>query len=107
MKSQKIPWPWGLGPRNYILTTWAEKAYQSISPEPWLQFSQTQPHFLQNHESLDESNIIMKSQKIYWGLGPRNYIWVGSLGQANLSKNERSDSISFALSASNFLDLAL
>ena len=34
MKSQKISWPWGLGPRNYIWATWAWKMYQTICPEP-------------------------------------------------------------------------
>ena len=38
MKRQKIYWPWGLGP-------WAHKTYPIIRPEPWLQYSQTTPHF--------------------------------------------------------------
>ena len=50
MKPQKIYWPLGLGPRKYIWITWAQKIYPAISPEPWLQFSQTRPHFLKNHE---------------------------------------------------------
>ena len=52
MKSQRMSWPWHLEPRNYIWATWAQKTYpiQPISPEPWLQFSQTGPHFLENHE---------------------------------------------------------
>ena len=50
MKIQKISCPWGLGPRNYIWATWDQKTYQAISPEPQLQFSQTGPHFLRNHE---------------------------------------------------------
>ena len=47
----------------------------AITPEPYCQFSKTGPHFFQ--ESFDESNKIIKSQKISWpwGLGPRNYIW--------------------------------
>ena len=28
----------------------AQRKYPSASPEPWLQFSQTRPHFLQNHQ---------------------------------------------------------
>ena len=50
MKSQKIFWPWALGPKNYIWASWAQKTYPAKSPEPWLQFSQTRPHFLKNHE---------------------------------------------------------
>ena len=73
MKSPKCFWPWGLGPRNYIWATWAQKIYLAISPEPWFQFWQTS--FSQ--ESWDESNKIMKLPKSYWtwGLGPKNYIW--------------------------------
>ena len=41
---------WGLGPRNYIWATWTQKTYPAISPEPWLQFSKTGPHFFKNHE---------------------------------------------------------
>ena len=50
MKPQKMYWPWGLGPRNYIWATWAQKTYPTISPEPWLQYSQTAPHFFKNHK---------------------------------------------------------
>ena len=49
MKSQKMSWPWAVGPKNYIWATWAQKIYPSISPEPWLQFLQTGPYFLKNH----------------------------------------------------------
>ena len=38
MKSQKMSWPWGLGARNYIWATWAQKTYQAISPEPYYNF---------------------------------------------------------------------
>ena len=64
-----------LGPKNYIWPTWAQKMYLAISPEPWLQFSQTGPRFLKNHKI--NHNKIMKSQKMSWpwGLGPKNYIW--------------------------------
>ena len=48
-ESHKTSWPWGLGPRNYIWFNWAQKTNPAVSPEPWLQFSQTGPHFLQNH----------------------------------------------------------
>ena len=30
--------------------TWVQKTYLAISVEPWLKFSQTAPHFLQNHK---------------------------------------------------------
>ena len=50
MKSQKMSLAWGMGPRNYIWVTWAQKTYPAISSEPWLQFSQRGPHFLKNHE---------------------------------------------------------
>ena len=40
---------WGLGPKNYFRETWAQKTYKAVSVEPWLQFSQTGPDFLQNH----------------------------------------------------------
>ena len=50
MKPRKIYWPWGLGPRNYIWANWAQKTYPTIRPEPWLQYSETTPHFLKNHK---------------------------------------------------------
>ena len=50
MKPQKIYCLWDLGPRNYIWATRAQKTYPATSPEPWLQFSQTRPHFLNNYE---------------------------------------------------------
>ena len=73
MKPQKIYWPWGLGLRNYIWVTWAQKTYPTISPEPWLQFLQTGPHFLKNCEMNPVKPWTL--QKIYWpwGLGPKNY----------------------------------
>ena len=39
-----------MGLRNHIWATWAQKMYPAISPEFWLQFSQTSRHFLKNHE---------------------------------------------------------
>ena len=39
MKSQKISWPLGLGPRNYVWATWAQEMYQAICPEEQSQFS--------------------------------------------------------------------
>ena len=48
MKSQKMSW--GLGPRNYIWATWAQKTYPAISPELWLQFSLTGAYFLKYHQ---------------------------------------------------------
>ena len=45
--------------------------YQAISPESWLQFSQTGPHFLKNHEANHE----ISKNVLTLGLGPRNYIW--------------------------------
>ena len=32
---------WVLGPKNRFTAIWAQKLYQDISQEPWLQFSQT------------------------------------------------------------------
>ena len=52
--SKKVSWvallATTLGPRNYIWATWAQKTHPAISPEPWLKFSQTGPHFCKNHE---------------------------------------------------------
>ena len=61
MTSQKMSWPWGLLPRDYIWATWTQKTYPAISPEPWLQFSQTEPHFLKNHEKNAISNETSKN----------------------------------------------
>ena len=33
-----------------IWTHWAQRMYQAIVPEPWLQFVQAGPYFLQNHK---------------------------------------------------------
>ena len=70
MKSEKIYWPWGLKPRNYIWTSCTLKMYPIISPEAWPQFSQTGASFSQ--KSWDEFNKIMKRKKFIdvgvWGL---------------------------------------
>ena len=50
MKSKKMLCPWGLELITYIWATWAQKTYLAIIQEPWLQFSQTGPRFLQNHK---------------------------------------------------------
>ena len=74
MKHQKNYWRWWLGSKNYIWATWAQKTYPTISPEPWLQYSQTRPHFSKNHKM----NLInFEMSKNYWSrsLGPRDYIW--------------------------------
>ena len=49
MKFQKTLWPWGLEPRNYIWVNSVQKMHLAIFLEPYLQFSQTRPHFLNNH----------------------------------------------------------
>ena len=64
--------PWDLGHVNYIWATWAHRTYPSTSPEPWLQFSQTGPHFLKNHEI---NSIKSRNLKKCLDLGPKNYIW--------------------------------
>ena len=48
MKSQKINSLWGLGPRDYIRATWAQKTYQAIAPEPYHQFSHTTSFYLKS-----------------------------------------------------------
>ena len=69
MKSQKIDGSWGLGPKNHM--SWAHKTYPAASPEPWLQFSQTRPHFLKNHEKnpLKLCNLKKFIDFGAWGLG--------------------------------------
>ena len=49
IKSDKISWPWGLGPRNYIWATWTQKMHPTISTGTQLYVSQTGPHFFQNY----------------------------------------------------------
>ena len=76
MKSIKNYWPWGLVLKNYIWVTWAQKTDPSAIPEPWLQFSQLRPHFLQNHE---ENPVKLWNLKKFidlgaWGLGPIRHI---------------------------------
>ena len=61
MKSYKISWPWGVGPRNYIWATWAKKTYPVINPEPLLQFSQTGPQFIKNFQFF----VILQSTLIF------------------------------------------
>ena len=39
---------WCLGPKNQFWANWAQKTCQAVSPESWVQFSQTRPHFIQN-----------------------------------------------------------
>ena len=60
------------------IPTWAQKTYPSASPEPWLQFSQTRPYFLQNHE---ENPVKIWNLKKFidlgaWGLGTSfGWLW--------------------------------
>ena len=70
MKSQRISWPKGLGPSNYIWTNWTKKTYPAISPEPWLQFLQRRPHFLEN--------LVMNPIK-FWNLKKIIDFWVWGL----------------------------
>ena len=71
---------WGLE----IWAIWAQslsqRTYQGISRESWLQFSQTRPHFLKNHEmsQLKSFNLKKCLELGVWGqettfgpLGPR------------------------------------
>ena len=77
MKSEIMSWPWDLGPRNYIWATWAQETYPAIRQEPWLQFSQTGPHFLQNHgmNPIKLWNLKKCLDLRAWRLEPRNHIW--------------------------------
>ena len=64
MKSQKIDGSWGLG----LKTTFGPLGptrHPAASAEPWLQFSQTRPHFLKNHEKNPLKFIDFGA----WGLG--------------------------------------
>ena len=69
-KSRKILSVWGLGLRNYIWTTWAQKTYLAITPEPYHQFLHTRPHFIQNQKllSLKLWNLEKFCQFGVWGL---------------------------------------
>ena len=60
---------WGLGPKNDFWANWAQKTQQAISPEPWVQFSQTRPHFIQNVKSnkMFYQNIRICLQIGVWG----------------------------------------
>ena len=80
MKSQKIYWPWALGPRNYIWVNWTQKTYH-VSNAFDLTYQTLAAIFTNrtsvSQESYNEINKIMKSQNIFWpwGLGTRNHIW--------------------------------
>ena len=59
--------------------------YQAISAEPWIQFLQTRPHFMQNVKS--NKNVLPKYQNIpsIRGLGPKNKLcdnWAQNTYQA-------------------------
>ena len=66
----KISWPWNLRSSNCIWVTWAQKTYPVIGPEPWLQFWQTRPHFLKNHEinPIESWNLKKHLDLGAWGL---------------------------------------
>ena len=51
MKYQNNSWLWDLESRNYIWANWAHKTYPARSPQPWLQYSHAQPHFLKNYKA--------------------------------------------------------
>ena len=76
MKSPKKNLPWGLGCKNYIWTSWAEKTYPIISPEPWLEFLRTETHFLKNHEINPMKLCNLKNVLPLWA-----GIWKLHLGQ--------------------------
>ena len=70
MKYQKMFWPCGLGLWNQIWAILAQKMYPAISPEPYLQISQTRHHFLQNHEMkpIKSRNLKEYFDLRVWGL---------------------------------------
>ena len=61
MKSQKNLWPYDLGSKNFICVNWVQKMYQTMSPEPWPQFSQTGLHFIQNYKLNQIKNKILEN----------------------------------------------
>ena len=71
IKLKLKPGFWGLKTRS--CTNWAQETYQVISLEPWLQFPQTKPHFIQNQKanSIIFSNLQMSPKC----LGPKNHFW--------------------------------
>ena len=71
---------WGL---ETTLSHLGQKTYPTINPEPWLQFSQTRPHFLKNHEMNPIKLWNLKKfidvwawglESIFESLGPRRSI---------------------------------
>ena len=99
MKSQKISWTWGLGPRNYIWVTLAQKTYQAISSEPWLKFLHTGPLFLKNNEinpiklwNLKKClHLVAWALKLHLGyLGPEDVSNHKSRAVASIFTNETS-----------------
>ena len=53
--------------RNYIWGNWGQKTYHAISPELYLQFSQTGPRFLQNHK-MDLKNLWFLKKVLDFGV---------------------------------------
>ena len=83
IKSQKMDWLWGLGPKNYFWTILAQKTYWAISAKSYFQFSQTGPQFVQNH--IQQLNSIKSpSLKKYLDLGVWNL--KTSFGKKTLGK---------------------
>ena len=87
MKSYIIPWPWSLGPRNYIWVTWAQKTYQAISQEPYLLRSNFPIQNLIFFHNNKLNQIKWSNLKKYLGLG----VWelktrFGPLGPKSMIK---------------------
>ena len=70
MKSRKMLSIWGLGPRNCIWATWAQKIYLAITPKPYHQFLHARPHFIHNQKLLSFKlwNLEKSCQFGVWGL---------------------------------------
>ena len=97
MRSQKICWPWGLGPGNCIWATRAQETYQAISLEPYLRFSQKDSFFLQNYKInlIKLLNLRSFLDLGVWGL-ERNYIHLGNLSPVDGSSyNSRTLALIF------------
>ena len=76
--------PRGLKPKNQFWANWAQKTYQATSAEPWVQFSQTRHHFMQN---VKPNKMFYLNIRIYLQLGVRSLTTsFGPIGPKRLAK---------------------
>ena len=75
---QKFGFIGGLEPSDHVWANWAQNGLPHITPEPYIQFSQTTPHFVGNFVSHTKLLVYFRNLAL---LGTRNLVTTfGAIG---------------------------